>query len=182
MGNTEEKFLVLLGLLNNCRQKYHSLYELSYSTLQTSKEEKAELGRLHDEIMSIYDELKLIERSGKHSKLMVKSIKTKLEDAKNGYSLKYEEFKSLFDECISLYKQYKQEVQMCCDTYNKMKNGEESTPVEKGYRQQVTVIQAIKGKTKEVITKHKDWVEVENKRKSSVDNLYNNAQIIISSL
>lgn len=181
MGNTEEKFLVLLGLLNNCRQKYHSLYELSYSTLQTSKETKAELGRLHDEIMSIYDELKLIERSGKYSKLMVKSIKSKLEETKSEYSKNYEDFKSLFDECITLYKQYKSEVQMCCDTYNKMKNGEE-TSVEKGYRQQVTVTQAIKSKTKEVITKHKDWVAQEEKRKNSVDNLYNNAQIIISSL
>jgi len=182
MGNANEKFLVLLKLLNNCRQKYHSLYELSYSTLQTSKEIKAELGRLHDEIMSIYDELKLIERSGKYSKLIVKNIKTKLEDSRNGYALKYEEFKSLFDECVLLYKQYKQEVQMCCDTYNKMKNGQDSTPVEKGYRQQVTVTQAIKRNTKKFISKHNDWVEAETKRKDSVDNLYNNAQIIISSL
>ena len=181
MGNANEKFLVLLELLNNCRNKFRSLYDLTFSTLQTSKEVKAELGLLHDEIMSIYDELKLIERSNKYSKLMVKTIKTKLEETKTNYSNKYQEFSHLFDECINLYKQYKQEVQMCCDTYNKMKNGEE-TSVEKGYRQQVTVIQAIKGKTKEVITKHKDWVEAETVRKNSVDNLYNNAQIIISSL
>ena len=181
MGNANEKFLVLLELLNNCRNKFRSLYDLTFSTLQMSKEKKAELGALHDEIMSIYDELKLIERSGKCSKLMVKNIKSKLEENKTAYTSAYEEFSHMFDECVNLYKQYKQEVQMCCDTYNKMKNGEE-TSVEKGYRQQVTVIQAIKGKTKEVITKHKDWVEAEGKRKTSIDNLYNNAQIIISSL
>lgn len=182
MGYAKEKFLVLLELLNNCRRKFCSLYDLSYSTLQTAKEEKAELGRLHDEIMSIYDELKLIQRSGKYSKLMVKSIRTRLEESKSEYFENYEDFKSLFNECISLYKQYKQEVQMCRDTYNTMKNGEETTPVEKGYRQQVKVTQAIKSKTKENITKYRGWVEAESERKTSVDNLYNNAQIIISSL
>ena len=183
MGNAkEEKFLVLLNLINDCRNKFRSLYDLSFSTLQTAKEEKAELGRLHDEIMSIYDELKLIERSGKSSKLMVKSIKNRLEQTKGEYSSKYEDFVGLFNECIALYKQYKQEVQMCCDTYKKMKSGEELETVEKGYRQQVTIIQAIRGKTKENISKHKDWVEVERTRKNSLENIYNKAQVIVSSL
>lgn len=181
MGKTEEKFIVLLKLLNNCRDKLHSLCSLFFANLKTAKQDSAEMGKLFDEVMDCENEIKMI-NSAKGSKLIIKSIKSRLVDAKNNFVDAYEKFKNSFKDAIPLRDEYKKEVVMCCDTYKKMRKSTEMDSIEKGYRQQVKLIQAILAKIKEYIREYKAESEIVEDKKARFDSTCSKVEKLASNL
>lgn len=184
MGKTEEKFLVLLNLLNNCRDKLYSLYNLFYANLKKAKGDSAEMAKLYDDVMSCHDELKVIDlqKDKKSPKLIVKNIVTRLNNNKQEFLEFYSQFKNALKDCMPLREEYKKEVVMCCDTYKKMKKGDEMDSFEKGYRQQVKLIKAILDKIKTCIIEYKNEDTVVENRKSLFDTTYVKSDYIAKTL
>lgn len=171
MGKTEEKFLVLLNLLNNCREKMYSLYNLFYANHKKAKLDSMEMGKLYDDVMSCHDELKLLDsqKDKKSPRLIVKNIVNRVNESKAAFNELYHQFKSALKDCMPLRGEYKKEVVMCCDTYKKMKKDDTIDSYEKGYRQQVTLIKKILEKIKEIISAYKLDEEVVEDRKVKFD-------------
>lgn len=181
MGKADEKFMVVLQLLNTCRQKLDSLCNLFRASVVGSKQDSAELGRIFEQAVDCENELKLL-NPNKGSKLVVKSIKTRLTEAKKQFADMFESFSSRLKDCMPLREEYKKEVVMCCDTYKKMKTTDELNSIEKGYRQQVKLIQKILQKIKEYIAEYKaEKLQVEDK-KARFDKTCSKVENLVSTL
>lgn len=98
-------------------------------------------------------------------------IKENMQQIKNEFYDKYDDFKNAFNDSIKLKKEYVKDVKACCDFYKDIKTQDEEvgTKIEKGYRQQVRLIQAILSKMKNIIQKYKDSVPVVDQMKNDLD-------------
>ena len=184
MATANEKFIEVLKLLNNCREKLDGLCSLFVANYKTAKEDRVEMGAIYDEVSSSHDELKHIANGRNNgSKLIVRTIKSKLGESKKAFNDLYTKFSSALDECIPLRKEYKGEVKACCDAYNmfKDKNGVPAS-IDKGYRQQVRLIQAILAKIKSVIEAYNKESEIGEELKNSFDKTCQVAEMLAGSL
>ena len=184
MATANEKYIELLKLLNNCREKLDGLCNLFVANYKTAKEDRVELGATYEEASSCHAELKQIASGGaKGSKLIIRTIKTNLNNQKEKFEEIYSRFSFALTDCMPLRKEYKSEVKACCDTYNLFKSKDNSTSsIDKGYRQQVRLIQSILNKIKSIIEAYNKEVELADEIKTSFNKTYEVAGILAGSL
>ena len=78
MATANEKYIELLKLLNNCREKLDGLCSLFVANYKESKEDRRKMGEVYESTSSLHSETKQLANGNKKgSKLIIKSIKSK---------------------------------------------------------------------------------------------------------
>lgn len=156
MDKKQEKFFKLLKLLDDCRQKLYATYNLFVSCLAQSKQQRAELGAMYEQLLAYNDELVLLEKSGKKvSKVRLNKYAKEVAELVASYAEQVKHINTIMDDCERCRKTYKGEVALCCKTYKMLKPDDVSSSIQKGYRQQVKLCRAILDKTEEVKASYK---------------------------
>ena len=184
MGNAKEKFIELLKLINNCREKLVGVYNLFSASVMKSKEDSLKMHDLHDEAVTNYDNLKAMNMGQMaKSKLMIKNSKTRLEQIKKEFNELYADFTNALKDCVPLRDKYKKETSMCFEAYQQMSGKTEvSDSIAKGFRQQLKLIKAIFDKIKALILEYKAEKEVVINRKNIFDDFTKKADKLANSL
>ena len=155
MDKTQEKFFKLLKLLDDCRNKLRATYNLFVSCLEQSKNIRAELGGMYDQLLDYKDEMMQIASSKKPAKTKINRIANDSNKLKSSYEEQVELVSHLMDDCESCRKTYKHEVSLCCQTYNVLKHEGLASSIVKGYKQQVKLIRAILDKIDDIKDSYK---------------------------
>jgi len=184
MGNAKEKFVELLKLINNCREKIVGVYNLFSSNVMKAKQDSLRMNELHDEAVTNYDNLKSMDMGQQaKSKMAVKNAKARFEQIKIEFNELYDDFMNALKDCVPLRNKYKDETSMCFDAYQKMSaKTEVSESINKGFKQQLKLIKAIFDKIKTQISEYKAEKEVVINRKEMFDNFNKKADKLANSL
>ena len=172
MDKTQEKFLKLLKLLDDCRNKLHATYNLFMSCLGQTKEIKMQLGCKYEQMIDYRDEIAIMLSSNKQAKFRTGKISTDSERLKKEYEEQIDFVEHIMDDCESCRKEYKHEVNLCCQTYNLLKNDDVSASIVKGYKQQVKLIRAILDKIENIKNDYNQLKNDIKQEKQMFDKLY----------
>ena len=184
MGNAKEKFIELLKLINNCREKLVAVYNLFSASVAKSKEDSAKMHELYDEAVTNYDNLKAMDMGQiAKSKMAIKNTKNRNNEIILEFNDTYQEFMNALKECVPLRDKYKKETSMCFEAYQEMSGKTEvSESIAKGFKQQLKLIKAIFEKIKTLILEYKAEKEVVINRYNIFDEFSKKADKLANSL
>ena len=145
MATAKEKFLELLKLLNNVRINFHGLCGLVESDAKNAEDCCTQAGELYEKALGCRDEVSM---TGK----VTAAIRKVLEQLSKDIEYLKESFGVNMKASMKLYAEYTSDAEQCCNMYKilKAKNGVDPA-TEKGYRQQVKLIQKIRDMIKTLI-------------------------------
>ncbi len=169
MGKAQEKFLKLLDLLNGCREKLYATYNLFVANLEQTKQTKLELGEKYEQLLDIKNDF----AAAKPTKTRANKLKRDSLALKQEYDTQFNSVGEGMADCEMCRKTYKHEVALCCDTYNKLKENNDSSSVVKGYRSQIKIIKRILEKMESIKTNYKGIRQEIIRHKAMFDDLYN---------
>ena len=152
----QEKFLKVLELLNNCREKLFATYDLFVANLEQTKQIKVELGEKYEQLLDLREEYVQLTTSGKPAKMRIAKVRKEATELKQEHDVQVTSVDTIMDDAKSCRNTYKSEIVMCCETYKqlKLKLGEDERS-EKGYKQQVKLVKRILEKIDTVRTEFK---------------------------
>lgn len=142
-AKTQDKFLKLLELLNGCREKLYATYNLFVANLEQTKATKAELGEKYEQLLDLREEFVQLTTSNKPAKMRIAKVRKEATSLKGEYDEQVASVSGVMSDAESCRKTYQHEAKLCCDTYNKLKETNDSPAIAKGYKQQVKLIRRI---------------------------------------
>lgn len=171
MDKTQSKFLTILQLMDNCRNKLYATYNLFVSKFEEAKISRAELHEIYEKLLEYRDEVKEITALGK-GKNRLSKIKQESTSLKGRHYELVDKIDNGTKDCEECRKTYKHEVSLCCQTYNALKQDELPASITKGYRQQVKLIRKILDEIDGVKEKYSKFKQKVNDENAMFEQLY----------
>ena len=179
----QEKYLKILELLNGCREKLFATYNLFVANLGNTKQVKAELSEMYEQLLDLQSEMVQATSSNKPAKVRIAKICNDAKNLKAEYDIKVASTNTVMDEANTCRKAYKQEIVMCCETYKTLKERGVEGSLDKGYNQQVKLVKRILEKIDVVKANYKgvkEEIKIQAQMFVELFNKINNAELVLA--
>lgn len=189
MATANDKRTEVVRLISGEGFALDTVCGLAGHQLGVAREEKHTMTTIYHETSEQHGEM-LSNKNGKGSKLIARTIMSKIKELYASFDEHYIPFNEMFDETMKLKSEKKNNVKACCKTFNMIEDDKGMTEKDeslkrriiKGYRTQVTIIKAILAKIEKYFAEYLDIKKVVDELKALMDKLLHGAEMVSASI